>query len=573
MNRKEIVKRLEETALLLDLDGANPFRIRSFENAGRSLNRFGSDLIAAIEDGSIVKEQGVGKGILGFLKELVDNGEPELLKDLRGKFPATLSEILELNGVGPKKVKQYYETLKVTSVEELKLACEDGRVAALPRSGQKTADKILVAIDERERFESVFLYYDTQLYAKQIVERLLKTGLFEKLSIAGSLRRGKELTKDMDLLGVSSTPKMAMQALVEDPYIERILVQGETKSSIRLKSGLQVDLRIVPEASYPAALQYFTGSQAHNIYVRSVANKMGLRLNEWGLFKDGSETPIELDSEAAIYERLGMIYPEPEMREGMLELREDFSDVQKNIITKDHYKGSLHNHTFESDGSVSLAEMCATAKDLGHQYIGITDHSVSSFQANGLSEERLLKQVEDIQAINQTYTGFEAFASVECDIHKDGTLDYSDNVLAKLSYVIVSVHNAFTLSEEDQTKRIIKAIEHPASKILAHPTGRLLKRREGYALNVEKVLDAAIANKVAIELNCNPKRLDLSWDTLARYVDKGLICTVNPDAHSPQNLDFIDLGITFMRKAGIPQSRILNCWSKAELISNGFLKG
>lgn len=562
VDRKEAIAVLEEIALLLELKGENPFKIRAYTNAARALPALDGDFVELVRSGELATMKGFGQALVSKLSELVETGTLQFLVELRQEFPATLGELLTLNGVGPKKVKLFYDELQVTSIDELSAACADGRIAALPGCGTKTAEKIMQAIDRNKENAALFHFDRAVDAADDVVNALRQLPEIQRISVAGSLRRYKEVTKDIDLIASSSTPSVVMDTFVAQPNVDTVLAHGETKSSVVLRNGLQIDLRIVPDDVFPYALHHFTGSKEHNVAMRSRALKRGLKLSEWGLFKTDTDDRVPCEDEAALFAALGLQYIIPELREDLGEVDYADGDIPFPSLVQDRdYRGVLHCHSLASDGRDSVDALVEHARSMGHHYLGVTDHSVSSFQARGLSPERLLEHVADIRRVQRQHDdGFTLFAGIECDIRTDGELDYSDDILAQLDFVIVSVHNAFTQSEADMTRRVIRAIEHPASRILAHPTGRLLLKRDAYAIDLDKVIDAAIANNVAIELNCNPWRLDMEWRRWRKARDKGVLCTVNPDAHYLQQFDFITLGLGFCRKGWLTADDIINCW-------------
>lgn len=563
-DRKDVINALEEIARLLELQGANPFKIRAYTNGARTLNSLDEEFATVVAEERLGDLKGFGDALVQKITELVETGSLEYLENLRAEFPPGLLDLLKLGGVGPKKVKLFYDELQVTSIDDLEAACADGRVAKLPGCGEKTAQKILVSIERFRASESQFLFPAARQAAEMVVASLQDLAGLERLEIAGSLRRYKEVTKDADLLGATSTPQPIMDAFVELPYVQEVLAHGSTKSSVILDNGMQVDLRLVEPAVFASALHHFTGSKEHNVEMRGRAIRRGLKLSEWGLFRIAEGEADELipcQDEAALFDHLGLCFIPPELREGLGEIDAAEHDELPTLVSLSDYRGLLHCHTHASDGANSLRELADHARQLGHDYLGITDHSKSSFQANGLDSERLLAQVAEVRTLNESLDDLTLFPGVECDILPDGQLDYPDEVLAELDFFIVSVHSAFSRSEEEQTARVIKALEHPGSRILAHPTGRLLLRRDSYAIKLEKVIDAAIANGVAIEFNCHPARLDMEWRQWRRAIEKGAICSLNADAHSLHNFALTEDGIGFCRKGWMGPEQILNCWS------------
>ncbi|MCJ8330562.1 MAG: DNA polymerase/3'-5' exonuclease PolX [Lentisphaeria bacterium] len=569
MDKKEIIKSLDEIALLLELKGENQFKTRAYSNASRALNTVSESISDLIETDTLKDIKGIGKSMIAKITELENTGELQYLDDLRAEFPDTLQEILQLPGMGPKKVKLFYDELQIDSIEKLAAACKDERIANLPGCGAKTAIKILESIDLKSRFADLFLFIDVRNAAREFLAYLEVLPGIIRMSIAGSLRRYKETTKDLDILASSADPGAIMEHFVQHPNVHVIQGHGETKSSIRLDTGLQVDLRIVDDSIYPFALHHFTGSKDHNVQMRSRAIKMGYKLSEWGLF-DADDKCFDCQDEESLFDRLGLRYIPPELREGLGEIESAENTDFPKLVTQGDYKGVLHCHSTASDGADSIESLVQHALSLGHSHLAITDHSKSSVQANGLSVERLIAQNEEIKALQDKYSDIRLFSAVECDILNDGSLDYDDEILEMLDFVVISVHGSFNKSIEEQTSRVIKAIEHPASKILGHPTGRVLLRRESYAIDLSKVMDAAAANNVAIEFNCNPQRMEMDWRLWREATEKGVLCSLNPDAHSLSNFNFVEDGIGFCRKGWLEAETIINCWPTEKL--ENFLK-
>ena len=564
IDRKHAIKVLEEISLLLELKGENPFKIRAYQTAARTLPALEGDFEILVRSGEIGKIKGFGKALVGKLTELVETGKLGFLEKLRSEFPESLQEMLKISGLGPKKVKLFYEKLNIVSVSELEAACKDGRVAALPGAGEKTAHKILESIQRSREYQAFFLYYQARNTADQLLLELRNLPGIKRLELAGSLRRFKEITKDIDIIASANNPDEVMDRFVKLPAVQTILSKGRTKSSVVLNNGIQADLRLVADDIFPFALHHFTGSKDHNVAIRSRAIRQNMKVSEWGLYqtsKDRDEKLVPCRNEAELFSKLGLNYIPPELREDMGEIEHAETQDFPLLVQLKDYRGVLHCHTYASDGSNSVEQLVKYAKKLGHSYLGVTDHSKSSFQANGLSEERLIQQVESIQKVNtELKQNFEIFAGIECDILVNGDLDYPVDILEHLDFVIVSVHSAFSRSREETTRRIVKAIEHPASRILAHPTGRLLLKRDGYEVDMDMVIDAAIENRVAIEFNCNPMRLDMDWRLWKKAKDKGALCSLNPDAHNLDHFDFIEHGIGFCRKGWLEADDIINCW-------------
>ncbi|RYD17626.1 MAG: DNA polymerase/3'-5' exonuclease PolX [Verrucomicrobiaceae bacterium] len=466
--------------------------------------------------------------------------------------------------LGPKKVKALYDSLSVSSITDLKAACEAGTVAELPGFGAKTQTKILEAIALRDTFADTFLMGGVSPLVEEILELLRMHPEISRVSAAGSFRRAKETVHDLDFLVATKEPALVCEDFTTLPQVESIIVCGDTKASVRLKNGLQCDLRAVSNAQFPFALQYFTGSKEHNVAIRSLALKQGLSLNEYG-FTGDTASSYEVNEEADIYRALGLDFIPPEIRENRGEIEAAAEKSLPRLVELAQLRGTFHNHTTASDGIHTLEVMADEAIDLGLQYLGIADHSKSSFQANGLDETRLLEQIEAIAKLNATYEKFRIFSGSEVDILKDGSLDFSDELLAKLDYCVASVHASFTLSEEEMTKRICRAMENEHVTMLGHVTGRLLLKREPYAVNHAMIIDCAADTRTIIELNCSPMRLDMDWRWWKRARDKGVLCSINPDAHSTMGLHHLGLGIRLARKGWLRKEDVFNTRPVAEV--------
>ena len=569
IDKKDAVNLLEEISLLLKLKAENPFKIRAYENGARILSTMDVDFEEFVLSGEIAKTKGFGKALVEKLTEFVNTGELQYLVNLQSEFPDSLFEIMKLRGVGPKKIKVFYHDLNIMSVEELEHACLDGQVAALPGMGVKTAELILDSIKKSRQYESFFLYSAARETADEIVDYLKQLPCIQKIEIAGSLRRYKEVTKDIDLMIASDRPEDVMAHFVKFEHIDSISAKGKTKSSIILNNGMSADLRIVSSEIFPFALHHFTGSKDHNVAMRSRAISMGYKISEWGLFKvdDGhADELIPCQDEAEFFNKLELCYIPPVLRENMGEVEHAGECKKFDLVEKSDYKGVLHCHSNYSDGRNNLEELVNHSIKIGHRYLGITDHSKSSFQASGLSVERLLNQIDALDKLKAKYNNqLTLYSGVECDILKDGSLDYNDQILERLDFVIISVHSSFTLDKASMTSRIVKAIEHPCSRILAHITGRLLLKRDGYEVDFNKLIDAAVQNNVAIELNCHPQRMDMDWRLWHNAIDRGVICSLNPDAHHLNHFNFIDQGIKCCQKGWLTADHILNCWESGRI--------
>lgn len=578
MTKNDIADVLTEIGTLLELKGENPFKIRAYQAGARALEAIEeaelARLIAAGELGGI---KGFGDALVQKITELHTTGRLEFYEKLKASIEPGLVELLEIPGLGPKKIRVLHDQLGIASITALGAACGDGRVAELDGFGAKSQEKILAGIQHREAYGKRHLWWDAHEVAQPILAGLRGLTAVERAEAAGSLRRGMETIGDLDFLVAAEGSAPVVAWFVAMPGVQEVTAQGETKASVRFASGLQADLRIVPADQFVFALHHFTGSKDHNVQMRQRALARGLSLSEWGLVPAAGEgtakekaenkalrTPAK--SEADLFKALGLHFIPPELREGLGEIEAAEAGELPQLVELADLRGAFHNHTTESDGRNTLAEMTAAAEALGWDYLGIADHSKASYQANGLSEERLRKQVAEIKALNvaKRYRTH-VFAGVECDILTDGRLDYDDVLLGELDYVVASVHNAMTQDEATMTARIIRAIEHPAVTMLGHLTGRLLLRREEYRVNAGKVIDAAIANRVIIELNASPWRLDMDWRHWRKAAEKGLLCAINPDAHETAGLSHVAAGLNSARKGWLTKAAVLNTRSLAEV--------
>jgi len=575
MNKSQIADRLNEIATLLELKGENPFKIRAYQNGARTLDTLEEDLGVLIEEKRLGAIKGIGKALVDKIGTFYRDEELAFYSDLKASIAPGLVAMLDIPGMGAKKVKKLHDELGVDTLGKLQAACESGEVAGLKGFGKKTAEKILEGIKNREAYSKRHLWWKARAVAEPILEGLRSLPQVERAESAGSLRRKMETVGDLDFIVASEDPEPIMDWFTSLPYVKEVTGKGTTKSSVRFEDGLQADLRVVPVAQYAFALHHFTGSKEHNVAMRSRALKLGLSLSEWGLKSEegsGGEYLDTVDDEAALFKTLGLEMIPPELREGRGEIEAAEGGSLPKLVSLDNLKGVFHNHTHVSDGANSLEEMAAAAKEQGWDYLGIADHSKASFQANGLDEARVLEQLEQIRGLNREGAlGIHLFAGIECDILKDGRMDLEDEVLAQLDYVVASVHSSFSLSEAEMTQRIIRAVEHPATTMLGHLTGRLLLRRESYAVDVDKVVDACIANRVIVEINAHPRRLDMDWRYWRKAADKGLLTSINPDAHDTEGFVYVEAGINTARKGWLESETVFNTWELEKVAA--WLKG
>jgi DNA polymerase (family X) len=555
LDNKAVARTLLEIADLLELKGDNPFKIRAYRNAADIVSH-AAEAVAALDEAALRGWNGIGKDLAGRIREIAITGDCGIRQDLLTEFPATLLDVLRLQGVGPKTVAILYRELRIKSLDDLAEAAKAGRIRSVKGMGSKKEQLILQAIEERQRFAGRHLLSRATEMAEAIVAYLKEAAPAADIAVVGSVRRGAETSGDLDILasGVGTT---LADTFVSFPLVERVLAGGGSKASVLLRGGFQADLRIVETHQRGAALQYFTGSKAHNIALRDRALERGWKLNEYGLF-DPDDRAIAGATEEEIYKALGLDYIPPELRENRGEIAAAAEHALPKLIELANLKGDLHMHTTESDGRETLETMVAAAQARGLQYIAITDHSQSLTMANGLDETRTLANAERVRALSKSLKGFTILAGVECDILADGSMDLSNDCLASLDVVVASIHSAIAQDEAEMTARVIRAIEHPSVDIIGHLTARMLLRREGSRVNVEKVVDAARANGVALEINSQPHRLDLC-DSHARLArDRGVKLVIDSDAHEIPALGFTRWGVLTARRAWLTKDDVLN---------------
>jgi len=565
MTKDQVAACLREIGTILELNGENPFKCRAYLNAARTLETSPTDLTELVRTDRLGELPGIGDALREKITTLVNTGKLPYLEELRTTIPPGLLSLLDLPGLGPKKLRILRDQLKIESIEALTKACQDGRLASLDGFGEKTATNLLDSIQRRATYSKLHRLGTALPAAQALLNHLRECPSVSQAEIAGSLRRGKEIVKDLDLIASSNKPKEVMKAFISAPNVEKVIAHGETKSSVILTGGIPCDLRVVPTEVWPTALAHFTGSKEHNIALRQRAIDRGLHLSEWGLLKGKSKTPLKLKDEKDLHKALGLAFIPPELREDSGEIAAAEKGELPDLLTRDQIRGCLHNHTLASDGQDTLAAMAQAAAELGLEWLGIADHSKSSFQANGLDVKRLEKQIEEIQSLNSKKPKCTLLSGTECDILKEGKLDFPDSLLKELDYVVASVHSGFTSNEKEMTDRILRAIENPHVTCLGHLTGRLLLEREAYPVNIPKILDAAAANGTWIELNANPWRLDLDWRWWHKARDLGILCCINPDAHKTSHLRFLDFGVTLARKGWLRAQDVVNTRTLAQL--------
>ena len=592
MTKEEIAGVLEQIATLLELKAENPFKIRAYTNAARAIETFGANVSNFQDEEAVAKIPGIGKSIALKIKELAETGSLKYFRELSAEFPPGILELFSLPGLGAKKIKALHDKLGVSSIAQLQKACEDGRVAELAGFGETTQQKICDAIARRASHAGSFQFGQVAAEAEALRSDLAAHEAALQVEIAGSYRRRREIVHDLDLLVATKEPEAVTKFFVSHPLVESVIAQGPTKSSVRLRSGVQCDLRVVTTAEYPFALAYFTGNKEHSIEMRSRALQRGWTLNEYRLAlvpnsemvgsarrvdrtpqrgvatKKKKKSPSKIPSvrdEANLYRAVDLDFIPPELRENSGEFEAAKQHSLPKLIEKENLRGAFHCHTVASDGHNTLEEMAEAARELGLEYLGIADHSRSSVQGHGIAAEKLLEQVAAIRKLDKTFDGFRLFAGVECDILRDGSLDFPDEVLSQLDYVVVSVHSAFNLSESEMTQRVICALENPFVTMLAHPTGRLLLKRDPYEIDIPAVLDAAARTGTWVELNAAPKRLDLDWRWWPLAKQKGVKCVINPDAHRTERLQDLWFGIGIARKGWLTKDDVVNCLPLAKI--------
>jgi DNA polymerase (family 10) len=503
---------------------------------------------------------GIGKGISADIEEFYSTGTVKALDEIKQKYPATLFELLKVPNMGPKKVKALFQELDIKSLGELEYACIENRLVQLPGFGEKTQKKILDGIQFLKKNKGLYLYADVVHQIVDLVSQMRKWKEIDQVSMAGSLRRGKEVVHDADIVCSSSDSAKVMKLFTTNSLAGTVTAQGDTKATIVLKTGVPVDLRVVSPTEFPYALHHFTGSKEHNTWMRGLAKDRGLKLNEYGLWRD--EELILCKSEEDIFKALGLSYIPPELREAMIEVK---TKKMPQLIEQKDIKGFFHMHTTRSDGKNSLEEMIQKAIEMGFEYMGVSDHSKTASYANGLKENDILDQHEEIEKLQKKYKQIKIFKGIESDILPDGSLDYPDKVLKKFDFVIASIHGQFNFPEEVMTERCVRALQNPYTTILGHPTGRLLLGRDGFKLNLNKVIDAAAANGKILELNAHPHRLDLDWRILPQVKSKKVQISINPDAHSTRGIEDIQFGVLMARKGGMEKENVLNALSAAQI--------
>jgi len=566
MKNKFVADTLYLIADLLDLKGEVFFKTRAYRIAAQTIEALDEDIEAITQQGRLESIPGVGEALAKKITELVTTGKLRYLEELKKEVPAGLVDLLGIPGLGPKKVAAMYKNLGITTLKELQQAAAAGKLRALTGFGEITEKNILRGIQLFEKTSGRVLLSLAYKDGMEYMDYLKTCTQVHNIDVAGSLRRMKETIGDIDILASSKDPETVMKCFVAYPAVARVLAQGSTKTSVLLKDNLQVDLRVVEDKSYGAALQYFTGSKDHNVTLRNLAIRKGFKLNEYGLFDKNTETFIAGKTESEIYKKIGFPYIEPELREN----RGEFEAAKKNqlprLVGYDDIQGDFHVHSTWSDGSDSIDTIVRVARDRGYRFIGIADHSQSLKIANGLSEARVTKKLAEIKQLRKKYPRITILAGTECDIKPDGTLDYSNKILKQFDYVLIGVHTAFKMEKTMMTKRIISAMENEHADILAHPTGRLLGKRDAYEVDVDDLIDAAKRTRTRLEINAFPERLDLDDVHVKQAKDHGVQITLGTDSHSIQHFDFMRFGIATARRGWLEKKDLLNTASPQDVI-------
>ena len=560
-SKQELLRALRDTATLMELTGENPFRCRAYEQGARILESLEGDPARWIASGRLPGLRGIGPALLERVGEFAESGRLASLDELRAQVPPTVLELLTVPGLGARKARTLWKELGIETLAQLEAAARDGRIAALPGFGKRSAEKILAAVEGRIAFGGRMTLETASRLAEPLLERLRGVPGATRVEIAGSLRRWRETVKDLDFVATGADPAAILAAFVSTSGVQSVAMDGPTRASIMLEGGIAADLRVVAAGQFAPALLYFTGSKEHNTALRGRARRRGLKLNEYGLFPAGNEAPLEAADEAALYRHLELDFIPPELRENTGEIEAAESGALPELVTQAHLRGVLHCHTTWSDGRAGVLELAQACQDAGYTHLAICDHSQSAAYAGGLKPADLLRQIEEIEHVRRTLRGFTLFTGSEVDTRVDGALDYDDELLARLDVVVASVHSRMSMDGAAMTDRICRAIAHPAVSILGHPTGRLLTRREPYDVDLARVFATAARHDVAIEINANPNRLDLDWRFIRAAREAGCRFAINPDAHTVGELNYLKYGVAIARKGWLGPRDVINTMS------------
>lgn len=565
MKNQFVADTLYRIADLLDLKGEMFFKTRAYRMAAEAIQALDGDIEQLVHQGTLESIPGVGEALAKKITELVQTGKLGYLEQLKKEVPIGLIDLLGVPGLGPKKVAAVYKHRGITSIQELQQAATNGELRTLEGFGEITERNILRGIQLLQKTSGRVLLHVAYMDGDNYLAYLKKCKKIKKINIAGSLRRMKETIGDLDILASSEDPGAVMDHFISYPEVAQVLAKGTTKSSVVLNDHLQVDLRVVEEKSYGAALQYFTGSKDHNVTLRGIAIKQGYKLNEYGLFDKTTERYIAGRNEQEIYKKIGMQYIEPELRENRGEFTAAKTKTLPNLVDYNEIAGDFHVHSSWSDGSDSIETIASAAQQRGYAFIGITDHSQSLKIANGLDEDKIQKKINQIKQIRKKFPNLHIFCGTECDIRTDGTLDYSDKILRQFDFVYIGIHTAFKMDRETMTKRIIKGMENEQVDFLAHPTGRLIGKRDPYDVDIEQIIDAAKETKTLLEINAFPDRLDLNDIHIKLAKEQGVRFVLGTDSHSINHLDFMRFGVATARRGWLEKKDILNTASEKEI--------
>jgi len=565
MKNQLVANILYQIADLLDLKGENFFKTRAYRMAAQTIEVLEEDIETLIKEERLLEIPGIGEGLAKKIKEIVETGRLEYFERLKKEIPAGLINLLNIPGLGPKKVSAIYKNLGITNLKELNKAAEEGKLRNLDGFGEITELNIIRGIQLLEKTSGRALLNVAFIDGFNYLNYLKKCKDIEKINVAGSLRRMKETIGDIDILASSNSPDKVMEFFVKYSEVQQILAKGITKSSVLLKDNIQVDLRVVEPKSYGAALQYFTGSKEHNVTLRSFAIKKGYKLNEYGLFKKDTDKFIAGRKEEEIYEKIGFPYIEPELRENRGEFDAAINNTLPKLVNYDEISGDFHIHSLWSDGNDSIENLAIYAKKMRYSFIGITDHSQSLRIANGLSEERVNKKIQEISKLNKKFSNFKILCGTECDIKTDGTLDYNNKILKKFDFVYIGIHSGFKMDKNKMTERIIKGMYNDNVNFLAHPTGRLIGKRDPYEVDIEKIIDAAKETDTLLEINAFPDRLDLDDFHSKLAKEKKIKFVLGTDSHSINHLSIMRFGIATARRGWLEKKDILNTYSLKEI--------
>ena len=558
MDRKEVAAALREIGLLLELSGENPFRCRAYERAARSIENAEEEVGKLVAESRLTDLDGVGKKIAEKVATLVGTGGLPYLENLRSKLPSGLLDMVRIPGMGPKKAMVVHKELGVATLHELSEAARSGQLQKLKGFGRRTEENIIVGLELLQRSAGRYLFSEAHAAAGELFERVRSHPDCIKASVAGSLRRKRETVKDIDIVCAARKVEGIAEAFVSSPGVERVTARGATKTSVIMRSGIACDLRLVKEEEYPFALHHFTGSKDHNVAMRTRAQKsLGIKMNEYGLFR-GDER-LACATEVEVFRALGLKFIPPELRENLGEIEAAEKGELPALVEDSDVKGSVHVHSSYSDGLDAIERLCEAAKELGHSYLGVCDHSVSAGYAGGLKPEELKRQHKEIDALNRRLAPFHALKGIECDILADGSLDYPEEVLATFDFVVASIHSRFKMEPDEMTERLLRAVRNPYTTVLGHPSGRLLLQRNGYAFDEERVLRACAETGTAVEMNANPNRLDLDWRLARRAKNLGVKLCIASDAHGAASLADYRYGAGIARKGWIEKKDIINC--------------